>query len=74
MPQLIPERRAVELIREHGRRLACMHTVHGVRWFIVPGARSRATPPAESETCQTSSDQRTGCSPDSIWKITGGRP
>lgn len=33
----IPERRAVELIRDKRRRLAKMHTVRGPKWFIVPG-------------------------------------
>jgi hypothetical protein len=36
MAQIIPERRAVELIRDTRRRLAQMHTRHGVKWFLIP--------------------------------------
>jgi hypothetical protein len=37
MPPLIPEHKAIELIRERKRCLACMDTRHGLRWFIIPG-------------------------------------
>jgi hypothetical protein len=34
----IKKARAIDLMHEHGRCLALMHTVHGPRWFIIPGA------------------------------------
>jgi hypothetical protein len=35
--KVISEKRAIELIRDKGRRLAQMHTRHGVKWFLIPG-------------------------------------
>jgi hypothetical protein len=42
MAKIISERRAVELIRDRGRCLAQMNTVHGPKWFIVPGGEVSA--------------------------------
>jgi hypothetical protein len=42
MTKIISERRAVELIRDRGRCLAQMNTVHGPKWFIVPGGEVSA--------------------------------
>jgi hypothetical protein len=34
---MIAETYALELLREEGTLLMRMHTVNGMRWFIVPG-------------------------------------
>jgi hypothetical protein len=34
---LIPQRRAVELIRDRRRRLMRLNTRYGPKWFLVPG-------------------------------------
>jgi hypothetical protein len=71
MPPLIPERRAVELIREPKRCLARMHTRHGPRWFIIPGGEVSAETAAKIRKMPQVAPSKDGLFPglDQTWRF-----
>jgi hypothetical protein len=68
---LISEKRAVELIRDHGRCLALMHTRHGPCWFLIPGGEVSVETARKIQNMPQVAASKDGLFPglDQTWRI-----
>ena len=63
-PNPLPEKKALELMRQAGHRLMLMHANNedGRAYYIIPGGLVTTSSPSSSSSAPTSSPPRTGYS------------